>query len=54
MIIKGGHVFGISYPKINEKLKIVETIINKYLPKGDIMDCQDGLIDAGLSEYAKL
>lgn len=51
---KGGHVFGISYPKINEKLKIVETIINKYLPKGDIMDCQDELIDAGLEEFAKL
>lgn len=40
--------------EINEKLKIVEAIINKYLPEGDIMDCQNELIDAGLSEYAKL
>jgi hypothetical protein len=29
-------------------------IVNKYLPGGDIMECQDELIDAGLSEYAKL
>lgn len=34
--------------------KAVENIINKYLPEGDILDCQDELIEAGLEEYAKL
>lgn len=29
-------------------------IVNKYLPEGDIMDCQDELIDAGLSKHAKV
>jgi hypothetical protein len=30
------------------------TIINKYLPEGDIFDCQEELIEAGLEEYAEL
>ena len=32
----------------------VEEIINKYLPEGDIFECQSELIDAGFEEYAKL
>jgi hypothetical protein len=32
----------------------ISSIINKYLPLGDIFDCQAELIEAGLEEYAKL
>jgi hypothetical protein len=32
----------------------VEDIINKYLPEGDIIECQAELIEAGFDEYAKL
>ena len=32
----------------------LEEILNKHLRDGDIMDCQDELIDAGLEEYAQL
>lgn len=32
----------------------IEKIINKYLPEGDIMECQDELMEAGFMEYAKL
>lgn len=32
----------------------LEEILNKHLNGGDIMDCQDELIDAGFEEYAKL
>ena len=32
----------------------LEEILNDHLRKGDIMDCQDELIDAGFEEYAKL
>ncbi len=32
----------------------VDRIINKYLPEGDILECQSELMDAGLEEYAKL
>lgn len=34
--------------------KEVEEIINKYLPDGDIIECQQELIEAGLEEYAQL
>jgi hypothetical protein len=34
--------------------KNVENIIIKYLPEGDIIECQAELIEAGLDEYAKL
>ena len=34
--------------------KEVEKILNKYLPEGDLLDCQEELIDAGLDEYAQL
>ena len=37
-----------------DELDDVCDIINKFLPKGDIFDCQDALIDAGFGEYAKL
>lgn len=29
-------------------------IINKYLPLGDVMECQNELIDAGLEEFAQI
>jgi hypothetical protein len=34
--------------------KKVEKILNKYLPEGDLLDCQEELIDAGLDDYAQL
>jgi hypothetical protein len=34
--------------------KQVQDIINKYLPEGDIIECQAELIEAGYEEYAKL
>ena len=34
--------------------KHLEKIINKYLPLGDIMECQNELIDAGLEEFAQI
>jgi hypothetical protein len=34
--------------------KKVEKILNKYLPEGDLFDCQEELIDAGLDDYAQL
>lgn len=36
------------------RLQEVEKIINKYLPEGDMIDCQNELYDAGFGEYAKL
>ncbi len=46
-----GFVLNIDDKKTSDKL---EEILKKYLPNGDILDCQDELIDAGLEEYAKL
>jgi hypothetical protein len=34
--------------------KEVMKIINKYLPEGDIIECQSELIEAGYEEFAKL
>ena len=34
--------------------KKLEKIMNKYLPLGDILDCQEELIEAGLEEFAEL
>lgn len=34
--------------------KEVETIINKYLPEGNIIECQQELIEAGFEDYAQL
>ena len=34
--------------------KKLEKIMNKYLPLGDIFDCQEELIEAGLEEFAEL
>jgi hypothetical protein len=34
--------------------KEVEKILNKYLPEGDILDCQQELIEAGFDAYAQL
>lgn len=42
----------------NEKLKVVEDIINKYLPndkgRASLIDCQNELIEAGFEEFAQL
>lgn len=53
------HVLGLL--KIEELTSIIfsdnvklERIINKYLPEGDIFECQQELIDAGFEEYAQL
>lgn len=32
----------------------LEKIISKYLPEGDLIECQQELIEAGLEEYAQL
>lgn len=34
--------------------KEIETIFNRHLQSGDIIECQSELMDAGLEEYAKL
>jgi hypothetical protein len=34
--------------------KGIERIIEKYLPLGNIFECQSELIEAGYGEYAKL
>lgn len=34
--------------------KVVQDILNKHLPEGDIFACQEELLDAGLDDYAKL
>jgi hypothetical protein len=36
------------------RLGKVEDIINKYLPEGNIIECQSELIEAGFEEFAKL
>lgn len=36
-----------------DNIKVMD-IINKYLPEGDIVACQQELIEAGLDEYAQL
>ena len=56
-------------PKVKDVLKIFKTkgiteiihdnkqlekIINKYLPKRDMLNCQDELIEAGLEKYAEI
>lgn len=43
-------------PSFGKHESLVEAIkiVNKYLPEGDIMDCQDELIDTGLSKHAKV
>jgi hypothetical protein len=41
-------------PKASEKTKQAVEIINKYIESKDILECQDELIDNGLSKYAKL
>ena len=52
------HVLGLL--KIKKLIRVVfdnknvEDIINKYLPEGDILECQQELIDAGFEEYAQL
>ena len=48
-------VYSAPYEKSN--LKSIEQaleIVNKFLPNGDIFECQDALIDAGFEKHAKL
>ena len=47
---------GIKYLYFDDtrKLKKLEKIINKYLPKRDMLNCQDELIEAGFEEYAEV
>lgn len=40
--------------EVNLDNEEVQNIINKYLPEGDIIECQRELIEAGFEEYAKL
>ena len=40
--------------KLAASLEPLEKIINKYLPEGDILECQQELIEAGFEEYAQL
>lgn len=51
--IKGlqGITFNIRDRIIADKL---ENIIKRFIPEGDIFDCQEALFDAGLEEYAAL
>lgn len=52
------HVLGLllikSLKKVNFDNRQLANIINKYLPLGDIMACQNELIDAGLEEFAQI
>ena len=52
------HVLGLLKIKKLQEVQLdnkeVENIINKYLPEGDILACQQELIDAGFEEYAQL
>ena len=42
------------YINTNNRSSDFSPNINKYLPEGDIIDCQHELIEAGLEEYAQL
>jgi hypothetical protein len=52
------HVLGLLKIKGCKKVELdnkeAEKIINKYLPEGDLFNCQEELIEAGLDEYAQL
>lgn len=57
------HVLGLMFIKGLKEVRLlsdlggkkqVQNIINKHLPGGDVHDVQQELIEAGLSEYAKL
>jgi hypothetical protein len=52
------HVLGLLKIKGCKKVvldnKEVAKILNKYLPEGDLFDCQEELIDAGFEEFAQL
>ena len=52
------HVLGLLVIKGLKSIKFdneqLTDIINKYLPLGDIMECQNELIDAGLEEFAQI
>jgi hypothetical protein len=52
------HILGLlkikNLEKVQLKNKGVETIINKYLPLGDIFACQSELIEAGFEAFAQL
>jgi hypothetical protein len=52
------HVLGLLKIKDLKEVELdnieVEKIINKYLPEGNIIECQSELIEAGFEEYAQL
>lgn len=39
---------------LDEERSKLSKILNKYLPKRDMLNCQDELIEAGLEEYAEI
>ena len=47
------HLVGVKGADPGKTMKWVETI-NKYISSGDVLECQEDLIDAGLKDYAKL
>lgn len=55
-VLKIFNIKGIKYLYFDDtrKLKKLEKIINKYLPKRDMLNCQDELIEAGFEEYAEV
>ena len=52
------HILGVLKIKNLQMIEIdnkkVQDIVNKYLPAGDILECQQELIEAGFEEYAQL
>ena len=52
------HILGVFKIKGLETIQIdnkdVQKIVNKYLSEGDILECQQELIEAGFEEYARL
>ena len=52
------HVLGLLKIKGLQEVRLddiqLTKIINKYLPLGDLLDCQEELIEAGYEEFAQL
>ena len=52
------HVLGLLKMKYLKEVdcnkNALSNILNKYLPEGDLFDCQNELSDAGFEEYAQL
>lgn len=54
--LKGITVYGVVVKKAKKHANMMNAIriVNKHLPEGDIIACQQELIEAGLDNYAKL